>query len=96
MNEIEWTRQHHKSLADNGVWGVPRSGLIFQKTADGFKLMNVMPYTPEMSDGFTQGKDVPASPSELRAYQFTDFELLKMKHEEAGLEISDPKGLLLQ
>jgi hypothetical protein len=89
-----WTKRNHELLAIGAVWGVPRSGLIFKKTADGFELINVMPYLPEMSSAFAHGKDVPASPSELRMYQIQDYVLLSVKHEEAGLRITDPQKLL--
>jgi hypothetical protein len=89
-----WTKRNYEMLSVGATWGIPRSGLVFQKTEKGFKLISVMPYMAEMSDGFRNGMDVPASPTALRKHQVADFRLLKIKHEEVGLEISDPESLL--
>jgi len=94
MNDIEWTRQNHALTREGGIWTVPRSGLIFRRTNTGFELINVMPYLPEMSEAFATGHDVPPSPSALMIFQKQDYECIKRRHEESGLTMTDPKGLL--
>ena len=89
-----WTRRNHALLREGGSWAVKRSGLIFAKTATGFELVSVLPYLPELSDAFMAGRDVPASPSQLRDYQREDFRCIQRHHEEAGLTMTDPRGLL--
>jgi hypothetical protein len=91
---IQWCKDHHAALKDGGVWAVPMSCMVFRKTATGYELASIMPYMPEMSQAFTAGMDVPASPSALLEHQRREFALHKHVHELAGLTISDPQGLL--
>jgi len=68
--------------------------MVFVKTATGYELASIMPYLPEMSQAFTAGHDVPASPSALLQHQRKEYAIHKKVHEAAGLTITDPKGLL--
>ncbi len=84
-NDVAWCRQQYAILAVGGVWGVPRSGLIFQKVPepDVLDLFAVMPHDPAM----------PMDAEELLAYQRADFALIREAFQRAGIEIRDG-GLL--
>lgn len=43
-DEIVWSIGLMASLREGGVWGVPRSGLVFQKRGDALVLVGKMPY----------------------------------------------------
>jgi len=45
-NYIGWSLSNWESLKMGGVWGVPRSGLMFTKTAQGFNLYAIVPMVP--------------------------------------------------
>jgi hypothetical protein len=47
---VEWCRRMWSVMADGGSWGLPASGLIFQKreAARELVLIDAMPHTPEM------------------------------------------------
>jgi hypothetical protein len=75
-------RTTHRLLALGGTWGVPRSGLMFRKTEDGFALTAMMPHEP--------GMDVTAE--QLRAYQQEDYELIRKQGELAGLTMTNEVG----
>jgi hypothetical protein len=94
QDHIHWCKQNYALLKNGGSWAVPRSGLIFQRTENGYELINVMPYTDDMAIGAYLGKDVPQSAEELLAYQRSDFAVIKKYNTLAGLEVTDPKGLL--
>jgi len=91
---VLWCKRRHAVMADNGTWAVPRSGLVFMRVPKGYVLVNVLPYLDEMREARELGADVPASPEELLAYQKHDFEMHQRYHKAAGLEMTDPQGLL--
>src|SRR5215469_2772959 len=94
QNHITWCKTNHALIKEGGSWAVPRSGLIFKKTLVGYELTDLMPYTPELSQGFSDGKDVPPSPGKLLEYQRQDFNCIRQHHEAAGLTVTDPSRLL--
>lgn len=89
MNDSDavWCRQHFSLMADGGIWGVPRSGLIFTRRGDKLVLIDAMPYLEEMAEAFAAGDDVPANAEALREYQDEDFELIRAKFELAGITV---------
>lgn len=93
--EIRWSRNHFDLLAINATWGVPRSGLIFTKVSNKeLALDSVMPWNDDIARAFRGGRDVPASEQSLLAYQRADLEAIRKRFEAAGIEVTDPKGLL--
>lgn len=76
---VNWCRRQFNLLNDGGMWGVPRSGLLFQKTSTALILIDRMPYTEEM----------PITEQELLDYQQQDFELIQHMFGLAGIEITD-------
>lgn len=65
------------SIAEGGVWGVPRSGLIFRKENGRLILQSRMPWAEGMLVDETQ----------LRNYQDDDARLIKSHFEEAGIQV---------
>lgn len=54
---VVWCRRTVDAIADGGVWGVPRSGLLFQKTGDDeLTLTDRMPWTVEMEGTITEAQ----------------------------------------
>jgi hypothetical protein len=84
---VMWSRQHFEMLADLDVWGVPRSGLMFQKqrwyepTGEVSKLVLIarMPWIEGM----------PITEEGLREYQQEDYETIKANFEAAGIVVED-------
>lgn len=93
-SEIEWSKRLAASVKVGGVWGVPRSGLIMRRTATGFELDSVMPFTPEMAAEANRGADVPPTAGKLLEYQESDFECMRLRFTAGGLTFTDPKCLL--
>jgi hypothetical protein len=74
----DWCRQMMRTLAMGGVWGIPRSGLIFTKrAADTLALTARMPNDPAM----------PMTAEELVEYQDGDFEATKEEFAVAGFKV---------
>jgi len=61
-----WAAGMWDMLADGGVWGIPRCGLVFRKDAgvNTMTLIERMPWDPEM----------PCTPEQLLAAQDEDYE----------------------
>lgn len=77
--EVEWCKGFFALLSDGGVWGVPRSGLLFTRQGDALNLTERMPWQVTM----------PINPEELREYQDEDFEQIKKRFDEAGIPMED-------
>jgi hypothetical protein len=77
MSDAEWSRNFFRLLKDGGTWGVPRSGLIFVRRGNTLVLVDTMPHMPEM----------PLSPEELAQYQEDDYETIKDRFGQAGIEV---------
>lgn len=73
--DIQWSQALFKTLRDGGVWGVPRSGLVFEKRGQKLVLISMMPYVKEM----------PGTPEQLHAYQMEDYRLIREKFGQAGV-----------
>lgn len=87
--DSQWCRSLYSSMAEGGVWGVPRSGLVFRKQDGGLTLTQRMPYTPELALAATEGLDVPLSEAELRVYQDVDFRLIQERFKAAGIPVKN-------
>jgi hypothetical protein len=82
QSEVEWCAGIFGMLADGGMWGVPRSGLAFQRQGDGLHLISKMPYAPELG----------GTPSEWAEYQEDDFQEIKRRFDKAGIAMEDKTG----
>jgi hypothetical protein len=74
---VEWSRRQFAMLRDGGVWGVPRSGLIFQRRGDELVLINRMPYTEEL----------PVTPEQLAEQQRSDITVITAHFGAAGIVV---------
>ena len=79
QSDVRWSAQHFRRIADNGTWGVPRSGLLFQRRGDTLVLTARMPHHPDM----------PLTEHQLANYQQTDFEDIKKHFGAAGIAVLD-------
>ena len=69
-------------LADGGVWGVPRSGLVFMRRGRDLVLTQIMPHDQAM----------PMRLRELRRYQAKDYANIKRHFEAAGIKVRRDLG----
>lgn len=74
---VVWCRHLFDMLHDKGVWGIPRSGLIFQKQGDALVLIDRMPYMEGM----------PISDEELATQQDHDYEDTCENFGAAGVKV---------
>jgi hypothetical protein len=74
---VEWSREHFRTMADGGVWAIPRSGMIFRRRGDTLVLSARMPHDPAM----------PLSAAELDKQQHSEFEDIKRHFEAAGVKV---------
>jgi hypothetical protein len=74
---LEWCRNIFGSLVDGGIWGVPRSGLLFTRRGDDLVLTQRMPHMEEL----------PMTAAELDTYQLKDYEDIRGHFEEAGIHV---------
>ena len=74
---IRWSQNLFSSLADGGVWGVPRSGLIFQKRDDKLILTERMPFA----------EDMPPTKEKFAMQQEADYKEIKRVFEMAGITV---------
>jgi hypothetical protein len=78
--EATWCRRMFDSIKVGGVWGVPRSGLLFTRVDEDTLVMTArMPYDPEM----------PVTAAQLDAQQMGDYEQIKLHMNEAGVTVRD-------
>lgn len=90
---VDWNKRNYNALRIGGTWVVPRSGLIFTKTATGYELSSMMPWIPAMASSKLK---VPRSASELSTWQRDDFNTIKHYHQMSGLTVTDPNKLLVE
>ena len=76
---IDWSRHHFEMMAEGGVWGIPRSGLLFGKRGDTLVLLSRMPWVEGM----------PLSARALRQQQDRDVAGVKEHFEAAGIKVVD-------
>jgi hypothetical protein len=72
-----WCRQMFASLAEGGVWGIPRSGVVFRKEGDALVLTESMPYDESMPLTFAQ----------FTEQQNGEFETVREHFAAAGIEV---------
>ena len=75
--DIQWCRALFAKLHENGVWGIPRSGLLFEKRGGKLVLIDRMPYVEGM----------PGRPEQLHAYQRQEYFLVREKFGAAGIAV---------
>lgn len=76
---VQWSRNLFNSLAEGGAWGVPRSGLIFNKRGEELHLVARMPHDPAM----------PCTREQLEEQQDADFNGVKDNFGAAGVTVVD-------
>jgi hypothetical protein len=83
-DHVVWSRNIFGTLADDGSWGIPRSGLIFVKRGNELQLTARMPHDPAM----------PITAEQLIEQQRSDFDGTKTHFEAAGITVVDltPEG----
>ena len=79
--EAQWCRNLFNSLTEGGVWGIPRSGLMFRKQDGKLVLYERMPWMAEM--------DGVISEFGLRLQQDRELDDNRRYFGEAGIEIID-------
>ena len=77
LSHAEWCRRMFESLREGGIWGVPRSGLMFRKDGDKLVLCAQMPHEESM----------PLDANELRTYQDADYEAIRWHFKVAGITV---------
>lgn len=77
LHEVRWSRAMFEMMAERGVWGVPRSGLLFQKQGDTLVLIEQMPWESGM----------PGTAAELREYQEYDYNVIAKRFRAAGIRV---------
>ena len=80
----EWCRNHFNMMADGGVWGIPRCGIVFQKRGEILALQSVMPHDRQML----------VTKKELLQQQVDEFDATVQNFGAAGIEVTDPDNLL--
>jgi hypothetical protein len=76
-----WCRNVWQMLNDGGVWGVPRSGLMYRKDEAAMQLVLYarMPHDPEM----------PMTAAQLREQQDSDHEANREQFAVIGVTVTD-------
>lgn len=86
--DVHWSQDLMKMIRIGGKWAVPRSGLVFTKTGEHeLTLTEKMPFTPEMAEAASQGRDVPQTKEELEQYQQIDFNCIARHFRVAGVDV---------
>ncbi len=95
QSSILWNTNTFSKLKDGESWAVPRSGMIFKRIGDHLELLNVMPFTGWMGLAAQGGMDVPGTAEELLEYQREDFACIQRSFIAAGIDVTDPRELLI-
>ena len=74
-----WCENHFRIMREGGTWGVPRSGLIFQKRSGKLVLTMRMPHMPQM----------PVTPEQLKRQQDGDFNVIRKHFAAVGVAVED-------
>jgi hypothetical protein len=77
VQDIEWSANQFRLLNEGGVWGVPRSGLLWQRRGDELVLINRMPWMEEM----------PITPEQLKEQQDADVKIIAEHMRAAGVQV---------
>ena len=78
-SHTQWCRNLFNMLAEGGTWGIPRSGLIFNRRGDQLVLVNRMPHDPDM----------PMAAVELARQQQSDYRAVKREFAKADITVID-------
>lgn len=76
---VEWSKKMFDALNEDGVWGVPRSGLTFQRKGGLLILVSRMPWQSGM----------PLNAQEWGQYQEQDYGVIRQYMRAAGIEVAD-------
>jgi len=76
---VEWSRRQFAMMKDGGIWGIPRSGIIFQRQGEELVLTSRMPHIEELS----------ITPEQLAEQQQADLNVVKAHFEAAGITVRD-------
>lgn len=76
-NVDKWCRQMWASLNEGGVWGIPRSGLVFSKRNGKLVLIECIPHMEEM----------PVTAAQLKRQQDSDFDATVEHFGRVGVEV---------
>jgi hypothetical protein len=76
---VAWSANIFRTIRDGGVWGIPRSGLLFQKRGNALALTARMPHDPAM----------PITSAQLREQQDSDYEGTVLHFGAAGITVTD-------
>lgn len=78
QSDIDWTKRQIEMLIIGGIWGVPRSGLMIQRTGQNeVQLTAALPHQ--------EGMDI--TPEQLKAFQQDDWNLIRQHIEAAGFTV---------
>jgi hypothetical protein len=77
QEEIDWCRGMFDRLAPGGVWGIPRSGMVFEKRDGALVLVAQMPHMPEM----------PITEEQLVEQQESEFNGVRENFGKAGVVV---------
>ncbi len=80
----KWCLNLFNTLAEGGVWGVPRSGLIFTRRKGQLVLTAQMPHDGAMPRSLS---DSDWSADELTDYQRTDYARIKREFLKASIDV---------
>jgi hypothetical protein len=72
---IAWSRRQFDIMAEGAIWGVPRSGMIFQRRGDTLVLIECMPHMNGM----------PVTPAQLAEQQQYEYEAIAEHFTAAGI-----------
>ena len=75
---ISWSQATFNLLAEGGVWGIPRCGLLFQKRNGELVLIDRMPWVEAM----------PITAERLRKQQDEEYSAVKLNFEKTGIPVS--------
>lgn len=81
QTDVAWLAEMWEMLRDGGVWGVPRSGLIFEKR-EAERVLAVTARMPWMSA-------MPCSAAELDEQQRDEVEGIRARLEQVGITVID-------
>lgn len=88
-DDAAWCRKLFNTIRVGGTWGVPRSGLIFNKRDEQtLVLVSSMPWMKEIGEAAALGRDVPMNKEEFLLYQRADFDIIADRFSQAGILVT--------
>lgn len=79
----DWCARMFAALKDGGVWGIPRTGLVFERRGSSLILIDVMSYEPGML----------STADELALAQAEEYNQIKGYLEEVGITVGREVGI---